>query len=158
MTSVLLLLTVLASVLALAVLYRERAPAQPGSSSRLQPREASSSLLSAFSIARGRAQADEGRPSYATAFSWTVFITPQGFVGAADRRQRRAIESWLRLTVRRRRLLQREAARERERERKREGGERARTCLRASRPALFLSVSRFLPLSLSLANLSLCPP
>jgi hypothetical protein len=30
-------------------------------------------------------------------FEWTIFITPQGFTGAADRQQRRAIESWLKL-------------------------------------------------------------
>lgn len=31
-------------------------------------------------------------------FEWTIFITPQGFVGPADQQQRRAIKSWLRLT------------------------------------------------------------
>ena len=30
-------------------------------------------------------------------FTWTIFITPQGFEGIHDRLQRRAIESWIRL-------------------------------------------------------------
>ena len=30
-------------------------------------------------------------------FTWTIFITPQGFEGLPDKTQRRAIQSWLRL-------------------------------------------------------------
>jgi len=33
-------------------------------------------------------------------FTWAIFITPQGFEGEAGDRQRRAIESWLRLKPR----------------------------------------------------------
>ena len=38
-------------------------------------------------------------------FEWTIFITPQGFVGAAAHQQRRAILSWLRLKPRPRIVL-----------------------------------------------------
>jgi len=39
-----------------------------------------------------RVNSNQNRP-----LDWTIFITPQGFVGAAERRQRRAIVSWQKL-------------------------------------------------------------
>mmetsp|Transcript_21205 Transcript_21205/g.55302 ORF Transcript_21205/g.55302 Transcript_21205/m.55302 type:complete len:734 (+) Transcript_21205:388-2589(+) len=48
-----------------------------------------------------RAVGSNGSPfDLPTNFSWTIFITPQAFVGEAEQVQRRAIMSWLRLTPR----------------------------------------------------------
>ena len=43
--------------------------------------------------------------SYNLDFQWTIFVTPQGFVGSVDSQQRRAIESWQRLIPRPRIIL-----------------------------------------------------
>eukprot|EP00049_Salpingoeca_infusionum_P015209 m.292234 g.292234 ORF g.292234 m.292234 type:complete len:734 (-) comp15837_c0_seq5:572-2773(-) len=46
-----------------------------------------------------------GTFTYSMDFTWSIFITPQGFVGLPSRLQRRAIESWIRLEPRPRIVL-----------------------------------------------------
>lgn len=62
----------------------------PARSPGLHRRGAAASMLSALA---------GGGASAAGAFTWTIFITPQGFVGLPGKTQRRAIQSWVRLTV-----------------------------------------------------------
>lgn len=92
-------------VCAVAVLLRHRAlaaamQADPDSPFLRQPRQPPVPALGRVPpVPPESAAAAAAAQSFDLRFSWTIFVTPQGFRGPADRTQRRAIESWLRLQV-----------------------------------------------------------
>lgn len=100
-------LIVAAVLLSLALVFL--GPSQPALVRLLQPQPTTNSnedRLAARGVVHRNVQVDHVQggaaglvPGLDYGFTWSIYITPQGFVGGPARAQRRAIESWLRLTV-----------------------------------------------------------